>query len=99
MYAADLADCIFDCVERFESLPSIMNVGMGVDYTINQYYKVAAMVLGYEENFAHDLTKPVGMSRKIVAIDKQLSWGWQAKTSLREGIEKTYHYFLQQTKK
>ena len=29
MYAADLADCIFDCLERFDSLPSIKNVGTG----------------------------------------------------------------------
>jgi GDP-L-fucose synthase len=97
MYAADLADCIFDCIERFDSLPSIMNIGIGGDYTINQYYEVAASVLGFKGKFVHDLTKPVGMARKIVSIDKQLAWGWQAQTSLGEGIKQTYDYFLQQT--
>ena len=97
MYAADLADCIFDCIERFDSLPSIMNIGIGGDYTINQYYEVAASVLGFKGKFVHDLTKPVGMARKIVSIDKQLAWGWHAQTSLGEGIKQTYDYFLQQT--
>lgn len=97
MYAADLADCIFDSIERFDSLPSTMNVGMGIDYTIKQYYQVAATVLGFEGEFVHDLTKPVGMTRKVVSIDKQLDWGWQAQTSLSEGIKKTYDYFLQKT--
>lgn len=96
MYAADLADCIFDCIERFDSLPAIMNVGIGEDNTINQYYEEVATVLGFEGNFVHDLTKPVGMARKVVSIDKQLNWGWKAQTPLREGIQQTYDFFLQQ---
>ena len=95
MYAADLADCIYHCVDRFDSLPRLMNVGLGRDYSINQYYLEVAKVLRYDGIFTHDLTKPVGMSRKLVCIEKQLLWGWKATTSLSDGIEKTYNYFLQ----
>ena len=53
-------------------------------------------MLGFQGKFVHDLSKPAGMARKIVSIDKQLNWGWKAQTSLREGIQQTYDFFLQQ---
>lgn len=98
MYAADLADCIFECIDRYELLPATMNVGVGRDYTIKEFYEVAALVLGFNGKFAHDLSKPVGMTRKIVALEKQLDWGWHAQTPLRDGIAMTYDYFLSSIK-
>ena len=32
MYAGDLADCIFECISRFDEMPQTMNVGLGKDY-------------------------------------------------------------------
>ena len=40
MYVDDLADCIIEGVKRFDDLPNIMNVGVGKDYTIKQYYEI-----------------------------------------------------------
>ncbi len=94
MYAGDLADCIIQSVKRFASLPLVMNVGLGHDYTVNQYYQVAAEVIGYKGRFRHDLTKPVGMKQKLVDISKQKEWGWKASTDLRAGIAKTYDYYI-----
>jgi GDP-L-fucose synthase len=34
------------------------------------------------------------MARKLVSIEKQKTWGWSAQHNLREGIEKTYDYYL-----
>lgn len=98
MYAGDLADCIFECISRFDEMPQTMNVGIGKDYTINHYYHVAAKVLGFQGSFTHDLTRPVGMSRKVVSIDKQLVWGWQSSTSLEAGIEMTYNFYVQRNR-
>lgn len=95
MYAGDLADCMYECVERFDELPSVMNVGVGVDHTINEYYQAVADVLNFKGTFVHDISKPVGMARKIVSIEKQLAWGWKSNTSIVDGIMKTYDYFLQ----
>ena len=97
MYATDLADCVLQCVERFDSLPSPMNVGVGRDYSINEFYEMAANVIGYEGEFVHNLSMPTGMARKIVSIEKQQAWGWSPKTSLRDGISKTYDFFLSTT--
>lgn len=95
MYGGDLADALMNAINHFESLPDYMNIGLGDDYSINDYYRAAAAVMGYEGSFEHDLTKPVGMARKLVSIERQTSWGWKPRHSLQEGIEKTYSYYLE----
>jgi GDP-L-fucose synthase len=95
MYAGDLADVVVRAINNFKTLPTYMNVGLGYDFTINQYYQAAAEVMGYTGSFIHDLSMPVGMARKLVSVERQLSWGWEAKTSLQLGIEKTYEYYLE----
>jgi GDP-L-fucose synthase len=94
MYAGDLATAIVRSIKNFDSLPSFMNVGLGHDYTINEYYQAAAEVVGYTGSFVHDLSKPVGMARKLVSIQRQRDWGWTANTDLKSGIEKTYEFYL-----
>lgn len=96
MYAGDLADAVLRAIKDFETLPTYMNVGLGHDYTINEYYQAAADVMGYTGSFVHDLGKPVGMARKLVSVERQLAWGWKAQNGLREGIEKTYSYYLKE---
>ena len=96
MYAGDLADAIVRAVINFDTMPDYMNVGLGHDHTIDDYYHAAAEVMGYTGGFAHDLSKPVGMARKLVSIERQQAWGWSACHSLHEGIEKTYDYYLKE---
>jgi GDP-L-fucose synthase len=95
MYAGDLADCIWRAVDDFESLPDCMNVGMGSDLTVNDYYQVAAEVIGYQGTFVHDPSKPVGMKQKLVDTRRADEWGWKARTTLREGLRLTYQHYLQ----
>ena len=98
MYAGDLSDAIVRAITHFDSVPSYMNIGLGHDHTINEYYQAAADVLGYTGNFTHDLTKPVGMARKLVSTQRQAAWGWTAQHSLRQGIEQTYLYYMNHLK-
>lgn len=98
MYAGDLADAMVRALKKFDSLPSTMNVGLGYDYTINEYYQAAADVMGYTGSFVHDLGKPVGMARKLVNVERQQVWGWKAQSDLRAGIERTYEFYLKESK-
>lgn len=93
MYAEDLAQLTLMAVRHFDLLPDIMNVGLGYDYTVNDYYQAVADVLHYQGTFTHDLTKPAGMRRKLVDISKQTAFGFTPRFTLKEGIQKTYDYY------
>lgn len=95
MYAADLADCIWRSVDGLETIPDVMNVGTGIDHSVNEYYRAVADVIGYRGSFVHDLTRPAGMQRKLVNADRAKEWGWSAATPLEEGLRSTYAYYCE----
>lgn len=94
MYAGDFVAALIRAIKNFDSLPAIINIGLGNDYSINEYYQAVAEVMNYQGEFEHDLSKPVGMARKLVNVELQKTWGWEAEHDLRSGIEKTYDYYL-----
>ena len=99
MYAADIADFIYYAVENFNKMPQNINVGLGLDYSIIEYYKIIADVIGYKGKFNHDMTKPTGMKRKLIDNKRLSQFGWSHQTSIVLGIKKTYKYFLDEVKK
>ena len=99
MYAADLADFIYHAIENFNKMPQNINVGLGLDYSITEYYKKIADIIGYRGKFKHDMSKPIGMKKKLIDIKKLNEFGWSHQTSLELGIKETYDYFLDKVKK
>ena len=93
MYAGDLADFVYYALDHFDKMPQNLNVGLGRDYTINEYYQVIAKVIGYEGTFTHDLSKPMGMKKKMIDNTQLTAFGWKPKTSLEDGIKQTLEYF------
>lgn len=93
MYSGDLADFIFAALDRFEDLPQDMNVGIGIDHSVNDYYTEIARILGYSGRFIHDLSKPQGMRRKLVDIGRLQTFGWQADTGLEQGLRATLAFY------
>jgi GDP-L-fucose synthase len=94
MYAIDLADFIFYAVENFNRMPQNINIGLGRDYSIAEYYKIIADVIGFKGKFSYDLSKPIGMKKKLTDISRLKKFGWSHKFSLEDGIRETYKYFL-----
>jgi GDP-L-fucose synthase len=93
MYAGDVADCIHRAITNFDTMPELMNVGLGGDHSVNDYYHAVAEVVGYKGSFTHDLTKPAGMARKLVDTSRLNAWGWKPSTSLKDGIAAAYEFF------
>ncbi|MNF05551.1 GDP-L-fucose synthase [compost metagenome] len=74
-------------------MPQNINVGLGFDYTINEYYEAIAEAVGFTGKFVHDLSKPIGMKQKLIDDTKLKQFGWKHQTSLQEGIKNTLEYF------
>ena len=95
MYAEDLADAVFYALDNFERMPDMLNIGLGHDFSINEYYDAVATIVGFEGSFAHDITKPVGMKQKLVSTEKLEEFGWKHRYSLTDGLQKTYRSYLE----
>ena len=94
MYAEDLAYMIWTLLDNFEDMPQLMNLGLGVDYTIFDYYKTIAEVVGFKGEFEFDLSKPIGMKQKVVDITLQNNLNLSPQHTLNQGINKTFNYYL-----
>lgn len=94
MHARDLASCMLRCVSDFETLPALMNVGTGKDYSVLEYYQAASEVIGFDGGFHHDLSKPTGMNQKLVSCQLAENWGWKSEIDLSQGINSTYNFYL-----
>lgn len=95
MYAPDLAEAILRALADPGPVPPVMNVGPGMDHSIDDYYRIAAEVIGWQGRFRHDLDRPVGMRQKLMSVARQRAWGWAPATGLREGIAATYAHYLE----
>lgn len=93
MFVGDLVEFIKRVIPNISELPQYLNVGLGYDYSINEYYEAISKAVGFSGQFQHDLSKPVGMKRKVVNVDKLKKLGWKAETSLEDGIKLTYEFF------
>lgn len=94
MFVEDLIDFITWSLDNYDQLPNLINIGLGHDYSIKEYYQAIAEVIGFTGDFTYDLSKPEGMRRKLCSIQKQSQLGWEPKHSLKEGLEKTYQFYL-----
>lgn len=96
MYCGDLADAIVRFVED-DAVPwDWMNVGTGVEHTVDDYYRAVARAVGWSGRFVHDASRPAGAKSKRVAVDRQSAWGWAPRVGLDEGIALAYQAYLEQ---
>jgi GDP-L-fucose synthase len=98
MCVKDLADFVFFGIEHLDKMPQNINVGLGHDHSIRDYYNAVSKVIGYKGEFIYDLERPVGMRQKLVDIEKLNRFGWIHKTSLVEGIQESYEFYKEELK-
>ena len=93
LYVDDMADA---CVFLMENgiAEGLFNVGTGEDVTICELAETVMNVVGFNGEIVFDDSKPDGTPRKLLNVDRMRQFGWQAKTSLRDGIAKAYADFL-----
>lgn len=74
---------------------SHINVGTGVDCTIRELAETMQRVVGFNGELVFDTSKPDGAPRKLMDVSRLKALGWQASISLEQGLQQTYHWFLQ----
>jgi GDP-L-fucose synthase len=94
LFVDDLADACLFLMSRYEGEGGLLNVGYGTDVTILELAQTIREVTGFEGELRFDTSRPDGTPRKLLATDRAKLLGWSPKTGLREGIEKTYAWFV-----
>ncbi len=100
LYVQDMANA---CVELLTSINAEdiyakgithINIGTGKDLTISDLANLVADIVQYSGEIIFDKSKPDGVFKKLLDVTRLHEFGWHEKTSLKDGIEKAYHWFL-----
>lgn len=105
LYSDDMADaCVFlmnltdkefsSVLSPQSSVPPLINIGVGEDVTIQELAELVKKTVGYQGEITYDTTRPDGSPRKLMDVGKLTTYGWKAKTSLVDGLEKAYADYL-----
>jgi len=103
LYVDDMAEASIFVIELDEEAYykninkslSHINIGIGKDITIRELAETIRNVVGFKGDLKFDKSKPDGTKRKLVDTSKLKKIGWTAKTDLKEGLNKTYKWYVE----
>jgi GDP-L-fucose synthase len=97
LFVDDLADACVYLMNNYDD-GEIVNIGTGEDIAIGDLALLIKEITGFQGEIVYDADKPDGTPRKWLDVSKLIDLGWKAKTGLRQGIEQTYKWFLENNK-
>lgn len=92
LYVDDCADALVHLMKTYSDRGHV-NVGTGTDLSIRELAETIAGVVGFDGDLVQDTGKPDGTPRKLLDVSKLSDLGWTARTSLEDGIERTYNWY------
>ena len=94
LFVDDMAEAVVFALEN--NLPEhLYNVGTGKDITIKELAEIIQNATGHKGKILWDANKPDGTPRKLMDVSKMKELGWESSTELKDGIKKTYQWFLE----
>jgi len=93
LYVDDMAQaCLFLMQAEVDkkNTSRLFNVGSGLDISIKALAELVQATVGFEGDCVWDASKPDGTPRKLMDVSQLKSLGWQATTSLQQGIVRVY---------
>lgn len=96
LFVHDLDEGIYK--NNTHSMLSHINVGSGIDVTIEKLANMIGEIVGFSGEITFDISKPDGAPRKLLNVELLNSLGWKATTNLKKGIELSYSDFLENQK-
>ena len=94
LWADDLADACIFLIKNYSG-DVHLNIGQGRDVTIREFSEMIAAVVGFKGNLEFDATRPDGSPQKLLDVSRLTALGWTAPTSLKDGLEKYYGWYLE----
>jgi GDP-L-fucose synthase len=93
LYVRDCAEGIVAALERYDGAEPV-NLGSGEEVRIADLVRLIADVTGFEGQIRFDSTQPDGQPRRKVDASRAFSeFGWQAKTTFRDGLRATADWY------
>ncbi len=93
LHSDDAAAAILHLLEHYDGDEHV-NVGAGEDISIRDLAALVAEVVGFHGRIEWDTSKPDGTPRKLLDVARLTGLGWAPAVSLREGIARTYEWFI-----
>lgn len=93
LFVDDLAEACIFLMKNYDE-DQFLNIGMGSDVTIAELAQIIMEIVGYSGELKFNTEKPDGTPRKLLDVSRINNLGWKAKTSLKEGISKTYQSYI-----
>lgn len=93
LFVDDLADACIFLMQNYNET-EIVNVGTGMDISIKDLAVLIKEIVGFMGNINWDTAKPDGTHRKLLDISKLTNLGWKYITSLENGINITYEWYI-----
>ena len=94
-YVIDFAKWVGASISNLQNFPSLVNVGCGDDFTVQEFYEMVMRELGFEGELVADLSKPNGNRRKLMDSSVARSLGWNPSTTISKGIVETNRWLLE----
>ena len=95
LYVDDLADASVFLMNNYSD-SHIINIGVGKDISIIELAHLIKEITGFKGTIIKDTNKPDGTPRKLLDVSKLMNLGWSPKTTLRDGLTKTYEWYKKQ---
>lgn len=93
LHVDDLANAAVFLMRTFDGEEPV-NVGCGSDVTIRELAELVAGEVGFGGRLSFDRSKPDGTPRKLLDVSRATALGWVPRIQLRDGISRTYRWFL-----
>ncbi|MEM0465185.1 MAG: GDP-L-fucose synthase [Candidatus Pacearchaeota archaeon] len=97
MYSEDIASASLFLMKNYNS-SEIINVGVNIDLEVREIAEIIKEIVNYSGNIIFDSSKPDGMMKKLLDSSKINSIGWKPNINLKEGLKKTYNWYLENIK-
>ena len=94
LHVDDLADACVHVMRHYDDAEHI-NVGTGEDLTIRELAEMVRDIVHPGAKLVFDSSKPDGTPRKLLDVTRLHDLGWRHKIELRDGIESSYRWFLE----